>query len=190
LVDPPPAATETELRARLSRQGDLSAEVRALLGGDAAAAARIAKLFPDDEELRKLKGKALLAHLAESYGLSARLLRNRRAVVGGFTPRKLTKIDVKPSAEEISLEADVREAMTAAKLPSGAVLAALYRRLGSSPAALAAGLNASDDAGLRRLAPRASALAHDAKLDAFLSLVDDLGAHEKVLVFAETRETI
>src|SRR3954470_15012723 len=106
LVDPAPAATEAELRARLSRQGDLSAEVRALLGGDAAAAGRIAKLFPDDEDLRKLKGKALLAHLAESYGLSARLLRNRRAVVGGFTPRKLTKIDVKPSAEEIALETD------------------------------------------------------------------------------------
>src|SRR5438552_12967492 len=34
LVDPAPAATEQELRARLARQGDLSAEVRALLGGD------------------------------------------------------------------------------------------------------------------------------------------------------------
>src|SRR5712672_2778397 len=155
LVDPAPAATEEELRARLARQGDLSAEVRALLGGDDSAAERIANLFPDDAALRELSGPALLGHLAESYGLSARLLRNRRAIVGGFTPRSLTKIDVKPSAEEISLEADVREAMTAAKLPSGAVLAALYRRLGSSPAALAAGLNASDDARLRKLAARA-----------------------------------
>src|SRR5439155_52755 len=83
-------ATEQELRARLARQGDLSAEVRALLGGDAAAAERIAALFPDDPALRELRGKPLLAHLAESYGLSARLLRNRRAVVGGFTPRRLT----------------------------------------------------------------------------------------------------
>src|SRR3954454_5477804 len=38
LVDPAPAATAQELRARLARQGDLSAEVRALLGGDAQAA--------------------------------------------------------------------------------------------------------------------------------------------------------
>src|SRR5947208_2248051 len=42
LVDPAPAATEEELRARLVRQGDLAAEVRALLAGDAAAAKRIA----------------------------------------------------------------------------------------------------------------------------------------------------
>src|SRR5437764_4261571 len=48
LVDPAPAATEQELRARLARQGDLSAEVRALLRGDAAAAERIAAPFPDD----------------------------------------------------------------------------------------------------------------------------------------------
>ena len=51
LVDPAPAATVAELKARLSRQGDLSAEVRALLAGDAKAAQRIAALFPDDEEL-------------------------------------------------------------------------------------------------------------------------------------------
>src|SRR5438270_8075399 len=72
LVDPAPAATEQELRARLARQGDLSAQVRALLAGDASAAERVAKLFPDDAALRELRGQALLAHLAESYGLSAR----------------------------------------------------------------------------------------------------------------------
>src|SRR5256885_16844722 len=88
LVDPAPAATEQELRARLERQGELSAEVRALLAGDASAAERIANLFPDDPALRKLRGQALLAHLAESYGLSARLLRNRRGPVGGFAPRQ------------------------------------------------------------------------------------------------------
>jgi ATP-dependent helicase HepA len=190
LVDPAPAATEQELRARLSRQGDLSAEVRALLAGDAKAAARIARLFPDDEELKKLKGPALLAHLAESYGLSARLLRNRRAVVGGFTPRALTKIDVTLSPEEKALEQEVRAALAAAKLPSGAVLSALFRRLGSSPAALAAGLAESDDAKLRKLSARAGALPRDSKLEAFQQLLDGLGAQEKVLVFAETRETI
>src|SRR3954464_3393061 len=100
LVDPAPAATEQELRSRLARQGDLSAQVRALLGGDDSAAERIAQLFPDDAALRRLRGRALLTHLAESYGLSARLLRNRRAVVGGFPPRRLTRIDVALSDEE------------------------------------------------------------------------------------------
>lgn len=102
LVDPAPAASEAELVARLERQGDLSNEVRALLAGDAAAAGRIAALFPDDAELAALaRGAAspaqvepLLAHLADGYGLSARLLRNRRAVVGGFTPRVLQKLEL------------------------------------------------------------------------------------------------
>src|SRR5207302_8126890 len=72
LVDPAPPASEDELRARLARQGDLSAEVRALLAGDSSAARRIAALFPEDAELKKLEGTRLLAHLSVSYGLSAR----------------------------------------------------------------------------------------------------------------------
>ncbi|HZX93877.1 MAG TPA: helicase-related protein [Myxococcales bacterium] len=187
LVDPAPAASEQELRARLARQGDLSAEVRTLLVGDAKAAERIAALFPDDSALRELRGPALLDHLAESYGLSARLLRNRRAVVGGFTPRRLTKIEVQPSREEQALEQSVRHALAGAKLPSGAVLASLLRRLGSSPPALAAGLAGI---GEKKLAQRALALGEDSKLAAFLALLDELGPAEKVLVFAEPRETI
>jgi ATP-dependent helicase HepA len=191
LVDPAPAATLDELRERLSRQGDLSTEVRALLAGDETAAGRIAKAFPNDAQLAKLKGPALLAHLADSYGLSSRLLRNRRAVVGGFTPRMLEKIDVQLSPEERVLEDDVRAALSEAKLPSGAVLASLLRRLGSSPAALAAGLASSGDAGLQKLASRAQALTaegKDSKLNAFASLLQK--STDKVLVFAETRETI
>ena len=187
LVDPAPAATEEELRARLARQGDLSAEVRALLAGDAAAADRIAGLFPEDAALRTLRGPELLAHLAESYGLSARLLRNRRAVVGGFTPRRLTKVDVQLTEEEREIEREVRQALARAKLPSGAVLASLLRRIGSSPPALAAGLSA---AGEKKLAQRALAIGQDSKLDAFLALLEQLGPAEKVLVFAEPRETI
>ncbi len=187
LVDPAPAATEQELRARLARQGDLSALVRALLAGDAGAADRIAALFPDDPALRELRGDALLAHLAESYGLSSRLLRNRRAVVGGFTPRRLTKVEVKPDDAERELDRDVRQALSRAKLPSGAVLASLLRRMGSSPAALAAGLSA---AGEKKLAQRAAGLSRDSKLEAFLVLLDGLGPSEKVLVFAEPLETI
>jgi ATP-dependent helicase HepA len=187
LVDPAPAATEDELRARLARQGDLSAQVRALLAGDGAASGRIAELFPDDSALRELRGPALLDHLAESYGLSARLLRNRRAVVGGFTPRRLSKIDVQLTPAERALEDDVRQALASARLPSGAVLASLLRRLGSSPPALAAGLFGI---GEKKLAQRALSLEHDSKLAAFHALLTELGAREKVLVFAEPRETV
>src|SRR5205085_3951731 len=187
LVDPAPAASETELRARLARQGALSSEVRALLAGDEKAADRIAKLFPDDAELARLRGPALLAHLAESYGLSARLLRNRRAVVGGFTPRTLNKIDVTLSKEELALEHEVRAALAKANLPSGAVLASLFRRLGSSPASLAAGLAA---AGEKKLAQRAQALPHDSKLEAFFGLLQELPPSGKVLVFSGTRGTV
>ncbi|HMC35605.1 MAG TPA: helicase-related protein [Myxococcales bacterium] len=187
LVDPAPAATEQELRARLARQGELSAEVRSLLAGDHSAAERIARLFPDDPMLGDLRADALLAHLAESYGLSARLLRNRRAVVGGFTPRMLTKIPVELSGEERDLEREVRRALAQARLPSGAVLASLLRRMGSSPPALASGLSA---AGEKKLAQRALAISRDSKLEAFHEFLRELGPSEKVLVFAEPRETI
>jgi len=191
LVDPAPAATEEELRARLARQGDLAAEVRALLAGDAAAAKRIARLFPEDQELSRLSGDDLLAHLADSYGLSSRLLRNRRAVVGGFTPRVLTKVEVSPDARERELEREVRAAAAASGL-SGAVLASLLRRLGSSPPALAAGLQASQDRALSALAKRAAAVPPeaDSKLRAFRELLEGPLAGQKILVFAEARETI
>src|SRR5207237_756241 len=101
-------ASEDELRARLARQGELSAEVRALLAGDSTAEERIAKLFPDDTQLRSLHGSDLLAHLADSYGLSSRLLRNRRAIVGGFTPRMLNKVSIEPSQKERDVERSVR----------------------------------------------------------------------------------
>jgi ATP-dependent helicase HepA len=195
-VDPAPPASEDELRTRLARQGDLAGEVRALLAGDSSAARRIAALFPDDPELKSLKGTELLAHLSESYGLSSRLLRNRRAVVGGFTPRLLTKVAVTQSPEERELERDVRAALAEAhargRLPGGAVLSGLLRHLGSSPPALSAALAASADKALRSLSPRASALAaeNDSKLQAFRELLDGELAGEKVLVFAEARETI
>jgi ATP-dependent helicase HepA len=196
LVDPAPPASEDELRARLARQGDLAGEVRALLAGDSSAARRIAALFPEDPALKSLRGSDLLAHLAESYGLSARLLRNRRAIVGGFTPRVLTKLAVSPSAAERQLEQDVRAALADAhgrgRLPGGAVLSALLRHLGSSPPALAAALASTPDKALRALAPRASALAgdEDTKLRVFRELLDAELSGEKVLVFAEARETI
>ncbi len=197
LVDPAPAATEEELRTRLAKQGDLSREVRALLSGDEAAEGRIAGLFPADAELPLLHGDALLSHLSESYGLSSRLLRNRRVTVGGFTRRVLTRVPVELSWDEKKLESLVRQALAAAheagRLPQGALLASLLRRLGSSPAALAAGLQSSHDQGLRSLAPRAAQLQQegsDSKLAAFRELLFGELAGEKVLVFAEARETI
>jgi ATP-dependent helicase HepA len=215
LVDPAPAASETELRERLSRAGDLSTEVRKLLAGDLSAALRIAALFPTDSELQLLaKGVAmgagkgdeledreplemLLGHLAEGYGLSARLLRNRRSFVGGFTPRVLQIADVELSPDEASLEASVRGAIAVASsagtLPQGAVRASLLRRLGSSPVALAAALSSATDEGLRALAPKAQALAateQDSKLEALRELLFGEYLTEKVLIFAEARETI
>ena len=165
--------------------------MRALLAGDAAAAKRIARLFPEDQELSRLSGDDLLAHLADSYGLSSRLLRNRRAVVGGFTPRVLTKVEVSPDARERELEREVRAAAAASGL-SGAVLASLLRRLGSSPPALAAGLQASQDRALSALAKRAAAIPPeaDSKLRAFRELLEGPLAGQKLLVFAEARETI
>src|SRR3954470_11405004 len=191
LVDPAPAASEEELRSRLARQGDLAAEVRALLAGDAGAAERIRELFPDDPELSRLEGEDLLGHLEGSYGLSSRLLRNRRAVVGGFTPRVLTKVPIAPDARERELEREVRAAAAASGLP-GTVLASLLRRLSSSPPALAAGLQASSDGALAALAKRAASIPPeaDSKLRAFRELLDGPLAGEKVLVFAEARETI
>src|SRR3954454_13841552 len=67
LVDPAPAATEQELRARLSRQDPLSTEVRALLAGEAQAAERIVALCTDYPALRERTRQAFLPHLAESY---------------------------------------------------------------------------------------------------------------------------
>src|SRR5258705_6657294 len=91
LVDPAPAATEEELRARLARQGDLSAEVRALLGGDDSAAERIARLFPQDAVPRTLPGPPLPAHLAESYRPAAPPLPNPPPAVGGVPPPRRTQ---------------------------------------------------------------------------------------------------
>src|SRR5690606_10442566 len=111
---------------------------------------RVAKLFPKDEQLAELAVLAaededareeLLDHVAEVYSLSARLVRNRRAVVGGFTERRLHRLDVTLDKDAEALHRDVQDAIRNAlkegSLPSGAPLALLLKRLDSSPAALA-----------------------------------------------------
>src|SRR5207237_6168364 len=101
------------------------------------------------------------------------------------------KVPVAPDARERELEREVRAAAAASGL-GGGVLASLLRRLGSSPPALAAGLQASSDRALSSLAKRAAAIApeSDSKLRAFRELLDGPLAGEKVLVFAEARDTI
>ncbi|MFP2934264.1 DEAD/DEAH box helicase, partial [Pyxidicoccus sp. 3LG] len=93
LIDAGTAPTVEGFEERLKRQEELSAAVRALMdaGGAAgrkpsAAVQALAKRFPEDTKLAALKDRdALLQHLAETYSLSDRLVRNRRAVVGGFS---------------------------------------------------------------------------------------------------------
>jgi len=217
LVESAPAQTPEEFVRRMERQADLSALVRALEDSAPAEvaqrAAGVAKLFPADKHLAKYaqacaapgrKGvaarDALLDHVAEVYSLSSRLVRNRRAVVGGFTERRLHRLDVVLDREAETLHREVQDAVHAAlkagTLPQGAPLAMLLRRLDSSPAALASALAARPEKDLAKLAVRARALegmAHDAKLRALRDRIRDIRRTEpgaKVLVFTESRETL
>lgn len=79
----PTSETAAELRERLRQQEAISNAVR---DNDIEA---LAKLFPTDDALRSLRGEALVRYLAESYSLSAAMVRNRRVCVGGFTERRL-----------------------------------------------------------------------------------------------------
>lgn len=214
LVESAPAQDVDEFARRLERQHELSELVRALeLAPDKEAAQKaqaVAKLFPGDEQLSSLAAQiakkregareALLNHVAEVYSLSARLIRNRRAVVGGFTERRLHVVDVTLDKESQQLHADVhaalQQALKAGTLPQGAPLALLLRRLDSSPMALAKALAARAEPELKLLARRAQALvgvARDAKLRALRDRLRELDRHEpgaKMLVFAESRETL
>ncbi|GEJ55711.1 SNF2-related protein [Anaeromyxobacter diazotrophicus] len=99
LVEPVPTASLDAFLARLARHERHAEVARALLaGGDPAAArARLAELEPDDPAFEAdgpADRGALLAHLADRYSLSSRLIRNRRAKVGAFTERVLRRLDV------------------------------------------------------------------------------------------------
>jgi len=99
LVEPIPTASLDAFLARLARHERHAEVARALLaGGDPAEArARLASLEPDDPAFdpEGLVDRAgLLAHLADRYSLSSRLIRNRRAKVGAFTDRVLRRVDV------------------------------------------------------------------------------------------------
>jgi ATP-dependent helicase HepA len=209
LLEPSAARDPVDFRARLERQGEVAALSRALLEGTSPLekARALCARFPQDSRLaalveawapqrREADRERLLEHLAEGYTLSTRLLRNRRAVVGGFPKRLLKVIEVEPSSEERSLwieaRTEVRRAQVLGRI-TGAVQSGLLRRLESSPSAAASALLASRNEVLQALAPRARALEgpeHDARYRAFRSLLRSLPADEKVLVFSEARETL
>ncbi|MBJ6760132.1 DEAD/DEAH box helicase family protein [Myxococcaceae bacterium JPH2] len=192
LIDAATAPTVEGFEARLQRQEELSAAVRSLLeGGKASEAVRaLARRFPEDSRLTSLKDReALLAHLAETYSLSDRLVRNRRAVVGGFSTRRLHRHPVTLSPEELK----TRDAALAALAKSslrGAPLGNVLRRLESSAASFAGAVRSNPalkDSGLKLPA-------RDAKFSAFLRVLQGViwkgEPRAKVLVFTESRDTL
>ncbi len=194
LIDPDTAPTLEGFRAALGRQEELSAAVRELLGPKPGKAAlkKLAARFPDDDTLsRPLERGALLSHLAETYSLSDRLIRNRRAVVGGFSERRLHRHPVELKAAERDARAAAASTLAGQGKLRGAPLSALLRRLESSPAAFLASV-----AGSQALAPLKDSFKlpeRDAKLAAFRAVLDGIWKSEpaaKVLVFTEARETL
>jgi ATP-dependent helicase HepA len=103
LVETVPSTNLESFLARLESHEAYAAVARDLLAGGKVeeALARLRKLAPDDEAFAPPAGKrkapsraALLEHLADRYGLSSRLVRNRRVKVGAFTRRVLRREDV------------------------------------------------------------------------------------------------
>lgn len=192
LIDPLTAPSAKEFEARLARQEELSKAVRALLSGKEVkpAVKELAKRFPDDEALQDIDDPDdMLAHLAETYSLSDRLIRNRRAVVGGFSERKLHVHPVEISDEELATREAVLAQLSRDGTVHGAALANLVRRLESSPAAFAQALRANRSlAGLKLTLPD-----KDSKFAAFVKVLKTIWAKEpraKVLVFTEARDTL
>ena len=209
LLEPSAAHDPADFKARLARSGEVAALSRAILAGDPGAAGlarALADKFPADARLQQLTqawikrpsdSARLLEHLAEGYTLSTRLLRNRRAAVGGFPNRELVRHAVAlSSAEAAFLDAArtaFREGQAHGDVPTGAVGGALLRRIESSPAAAGHALAGSKYAPLAALAAQAAALEgpeRDARYRAVRDLLRGLPAEEKVLLFTEARETL
>jgi ATP-dependent helicase HepA len=193
LLDAATAPTAKQLATRLQRQEQLSEVVRGLLASPdtvpASALATLRARYPEDTRLAKLRSPAaLLSHLAETYSLSDRLIRNRRARVGGFSERKLHRHPVQLGEAEKTARDTVLAAVTGGSL-RGAALAGLLRRLDSSQAAFAQAARS-----VPAVASLASALPQrDAKYLALLALLKEVWAREagaKVLLFTEARETL
>lgn len=209
LVDPAMPETFDEFEKRLERQGDLSDRTRGLLVAqdrDALieTAEAIAGMLPEDEILEeKLEAlimgeegarEAFIEHLAEAYSISSRLIRNRRAIVGGLAPRRLVRHDVKPTRADLEFRSAFRERLASGELKaSGAALGSLLKRIDSSPRAAATALLASKQKDLAVKAQLLEGVSCDAKAAALIELVkkiqhDEAGA--KILVFCEARESL
>ncbi|MBL8937258.1 MAG: DEAD/DEAH box helicase family protein [Archangium sp.] len=192
LIDPVTAPSVKEFESRLARQEELSKAIRALLEGKKAAAAvkELAARFPKDEALQEIEDPdEMLMHLAETYSLSDRLIRNRRVRVGGFSARKLHVHPVTLQADELKARQTVLDALAKDGTVHGAALANLVRRLESSPAAFQAAL--SSNRALQGL--KVSLPDQDAKFTAFVKVLKDIWAKEKnakVLIFTEARDTL
>ena len=192
LIDPLTAPTAEQLTARLSRQEELSQAVRGLLSGSATrkAVQALARRFPDDEALQELDDPdEMLGHLAETYSLSDRLIRNRRAVVGGFSSRVLHVHPVALPEDELRARDGVLAQLAQEGTVRGAALAGLVRRLESSPAAFAAAVKSNKSLG----ALKVSLPERDAKFAVFVQVLRAVWAKEpsaKVLVFTEARDTL
>ena len=193
LIDAATAPTVAGFEERLKRQEELSSAVRALMEGGkpTAAVQALAKRFPEDTRLAALKDRdALLQHLAETYSLSDRLVRNRRAVVGGFSTRRLHRHPVALPPEELGVR-DAALAALAGGTLRGAPLGNVLRRLESSPAAFAGAVKANPV--LKGQSDALRLPTRDAKFVAFLGVLRGIWKAEpaaKVLVFTESRDTL
>ncbi|WP_242343740.1 SNF2-related protein [Anaeromyxobacter terrae] len=99
LVEPVPSTTLDEFLVRLEQHDAYADVARKLLAGGSPeeALAQLRELSPGDEVFTReepLDRLAILSHLADTYSLSARLIRNRRVKVGAFTARVLRRTDV------------------------------------------------------------------------------------------------
>jgi ATP-dependent helicase HepA len=109
LVEPVPSTSLKGFLARLEQHEAFAEVARVLLaGGDVKLAVEtLRKLAPEDPVFGAappaLGREVLLAHLADRYSLSARLVRNRRVKVGAFTARVLRRLDVPEGGKQRAL---------------------------------------------------------------------------------------
>ncbi|MFT3914229.1 MAG: SNF2-related protein [Anaeromyxobacteraceae bacterium] len=123
LVEPVPSTTLEEFLARLEHHEQYAEIARGLLSGakPGAALAKLRKLAPEDPLFSRddppPDALELLAWLSDRYGLSGRLIRNRRVKVGAFTKRVLRREDVGEGQKAAALVATV--ARLARRGPAG-----------------------------------------------------------------------
>ncbi len=107
LVEPVPTTSIESFLDRLAKHEAYADVARALVANapPAEARTRLLALSPEDPVFQDEESDrdTLLAHLADRYSLSARLVRNRRVKVGAFTSRVLRRHDLEPGAKAASL---------------------------------------------------------------------------------------